>query len=143
MAEDTLDDLMATLMDDDIELILGIRMDMRLDRAILEPEALLDHPSMLRLQSPIQLDMVCLVRLIPRMHDLVGEVTIIGEEQKARRILVKPSHRIDALRRLDQVGDRTLGIRILHRRHDASWLVEHDVNLHLGMDYFVCDANDV
>jgi len=64
-----------------------------------------------------------------RMHQRVGEVPIVGQEQQTRRIIVEASNRHDARRfRRQEIEDRAPPLRIAQRRHDARRFVQCEIH---------------
>ena len=83
--------------------------------------------------------------LVLRMEQLLGEGTVVGEQQQAFRVVVEAADRVDVLGDLGQQvehGGTPLGI--LPRRHVSAGLVEQDVAMPAGdADALAVDADVV
>ena len=83
--------------------------------------------------------------LVLRMEQLLGEGTVVGEQEQPFRVVVQPPHRVDVLgdvRQQVEHGGTPLGI--LPRRHVSAGLVEQDVAMPAGdADALAVDADVV
>src|SRR5207245_2662707 len=62
-----------------------------------------------------------------RMHQLVRELAVVGDQQSAFDVVVEAAHRVDALGNALQVlRDGWAAFRIGERRHAPGGLVEHE-----------------
>src|SRR6266508_1950831 len=76
-------------------------------------------------------DLVLLVDLVPRMHQPVGEVAVVGEDQESRAVGIQPPDRkepvaVPALLADDVEDGRARGL-VLRGRDDAERFVQHHV----------------
>ncbi len=77
------------------------------------------------------------------MGELTGQITIVGEQQHTRRIAVKTSHRIDALRTciLHEVHDGLALLRVVTGSDEALRLIEQHINFLLKRDGLVVELH--
>ena len=85
--------------------------------------------------------------VVAGVHDEVGEIAVVGEQQHALAVLVQPANRVDALRHiLHQLGDTLSAQLVAHGGHIAARLVQHDVIFLIALlkvDPFAVDGDDV
>lgn len=75
-------------------------------------------------------DKIGLIDLLFRVHQRVGQFSVVGQEQQSLGIAVEPTDGIDALRQVrDQLGDGAAALFIVHGGHEAARLAEHAVDL--------------
>jgi hypothetical protein len=83
--------------------------------------------------------------LIAWMHEIVRETSIIGEDDKPRRLLIEASYRKDPLWHRDDIHDTLL--TILPREtggDDSSWLIEDIVHeIFLILYHRIIDFYDI
>jgi hypothetical protein len=78
---------------------------------------------------------VHLRRLLAWMQQSEGELAVVGQQQRARRAEIEPSHRYDARAGAFQVfGDRRASSGIGHRADDVPRLVEDEIDERLAQD---------
>jgi hypothetical protein len=88
-------------------------------------------------------DVIFLFEPEARVHDPVGEIAVIGQQQQPFRIPVEPADRVEALLRLDQFH-HGLAVTLVARGGDVPpRLVEHDVPAALRADDLAIDPNFV
>src|SRR6478752_7334250 len=83
-----------------------------LERAVLDEPAL--HLGDIRARD-----------LVARVHQPVGELAVVGEQDQPRRVRVEPADRVQPDAAVHQVGDHGAPMRVLHSRDDAGGLVDH------------------
>jgi hypothetical protein len=86
-------------------------------------------------------DLILLVELVPRMHDAVGDVSVICQKKQALGVPVEAAHRVNPFSGLHEVHHRPAIALILHGRDVASGLVEHDVARLLCAKALAIDSN--
>src|SRR5882672_2832869 len=81
----------------------------------------------------------------PLMHQLVRQLAVVGDQERALDVVVEPAHRIDPLGDALQVlRDVRPALRIRQRRHAAGRLVEYEPDLLLRIgDELAVDADQV
>ncbi len=73
---------------------------------------------------------VSLRHLVVRIHNALGKLRIVGQDQQTAGVQIQPSHRNHVLRQAaDQIVDRRPAFRVLIRRQVAFGLVEQNVFL--------------
>ena len=60
------------------------------------------------------------------MHDSVGEIAVIGEQEQAFGVAVEAANRVDALRHVDEFHHRPALALVVDRGDKTRRLVEHD-----------------
>jgi hypothetical protein len=68
---------------------------------------------------------VLLVEFVARVHDPIGDVAVVGQQEQPFGVAVKPAHRIDPLRDLDDVHDGAPVPLVLRGRDVAAGFVEN------------------
>ena len=84
----------------------------------------LDHA---RRRHAIHAHAVHLLDSVPRMHEVMGELTVVGEQQQPARVGVEPAHRKHPRAGRQELGDRAALLGIVQRADHADRLVEHEV----------------
>lgn len=130
--EHTPDDPVPTLVDHDAQDGPGFLVAQRTYLLRDHPVAVNGHPATQGLEhrwrrETVDERLILLLHLVARVHDAVGKVSVIREQEQAGRRPVEPSYRNHALRHVDQVHDGAAIPLVAHRRDIAGWLVEHDV----------------
>lgn len=87
-------------------------------------------------------NVIFLGQAVFRMHDPVGEITVVGEQQQSFGVAVEPSHGIDAFGHVDETHHRPPVALILDGRDEAARLVEQEVARPLAFDRVAIDEND-
>jgi hypothetical protein len=70
---------------------------------------------------------ILLVELIPRVHDPVGDVAVVGEEEETFGVAVEPTHRVDPFPDLDDVHHRPAVAFVFRSRDIAARFVEDQI----------------
>ena len=98
--------------------------------SIGEEDAAFKARDLFGVKSAVDRDFVRLVHAITRMRQAIGELTIVGEQQKAGALLVEASDRIQpgAARVIDEVNRAAAAFRVVIRADHAARLEEHDVD---------------
>jgi hypothetical protein len=106
------------------------------DRTIVQLDALRNAKHIIFGQRLVQDDMIELRDLAARVGQLLGQVTIVGEQQQACSLLVETAHRIDALwaRVLDKFHHGVTLIRVIGSGDLAFRLVQQDVTKLLAIE---------
>ncbi|MEA2528290.1 MAG: hypothetical protein QOF73_5517 [Thermomicrobiales bacterium] len=86
-------------------------------------------------------DVILLVEFIARMHDPIGHIAVIRQEEQSFGVAVKASDRIDPFRHLDEVHHGPSVPLVLRRRDIATWLVQDQVSGTLGTENFAVDTD--
>jgi len=86
-------------------------------------------------------DVVLLGQVISWMHDPVGDISVVGQQQQTLRLTVKTADRVDSLRHIDQVHDGPALPLVLHRRDEPARLVEHDESWALLAEHLAIDPD--
>jgi hypothetical protein len=140
------DDVIDSFEDDELEdqSLRCLAQDAKLagdDAMTTDDDAVADALQGLRGWSGQRQNLVLLVKPITRMHDAVGDITVVGQQEDAFRVTIEPANRIDALPNLDQIHDGPPVSLILGRRDIATWLVQNDIAGTLRPQYFAVDSN--
>ena len=103
----------------------------RVHRAVLQGDSLAQPVDDLVVNTPFHIGEVGLEHLVGRMCHAVGELSVIGEQDEPRGLGVQPAdvEESDTVRHPLQVGEIWAALRIVHRRDDATRLVEHVVDV--------------
>ena len=88
-----------------------------------------------------RLDLVDLVDLVGRVREAMREVTVVRQEQRARRVGIEPPDRDDARGMVDQVDDGRPSLRVARGRHRAGGLVQQDVGERLLRERLAVEAH--
>ena len=76
------------------------------------------------------------------MHEAVGQVAVVGQEQQALGHVVEPPDVCQPRRVIHQIEDGFSAARVGPGRHDARGFVQHDPDGRSGSDnLFAVDAN--
>src|SRR6185369_13856904 len=111
-------------------------LDLRgLSRAPLDLDALTKALQRLVVDGPLHLGHVNLGYALLGMSESLGELAIVGAEQRAAGVKVEAPYRDDARSSiLEQLTDRGPAFGIAQRAHHATRLVQHDVHQFFGHD---------
>lgn len=88
-------------------------------------------------------DVILLGQPIAGVHDAIGDITIVREEQQALGVAVQPANRKDALGDIDQIHDRPAATLVVHRRDVATRLVQDQVAERLRREQLAVHADIV
>ncbi len=82
-------------------------------------------------QRFVQRDLIYLFLLERRVHQFLGHIAVVGDEQYAETVLVQTSHRIYPLPAalFQQLHHRLVRMGVLHRSHISLGFVHHDIYL--------------
>jgi hypothetical protein len=69
------------------------------------------------------------------MSEVMGELAIVRQHERARRVSVQAADRNDSHLVADDPDDGWPPVRVSSRRHDAGRLVQQDVDERLGREY--------
>ena len=88
---------------------------------------------------------VYLVHVFLGRRNAMGPGPIIGDEQKARRIFIEAAYgkKAGSLVLAWQEADDRWRYIVFRRRHDAGWLVEHEINILFIMNSLTVDGYDI
>ena len=104
-------------------------------------------PARSRASSPpgraLDLRLVHLRHAVARMREPVGELAVVREQERARRVGVEAADRDDARLGRDEPDDGRATVRVARGRHDAGRLVQEDVREGLPLDALAVDLDDV
>lgn len=89
----------------------------------------------------VRQDVILLGQPVPRMHDPVGDIAVIGEEQQTLGLAVEPTDREDALGDVHEVHHGPATALIAHRRDVAGRLVQDQVAQRLRRQELPIDAD--
>jgi len=84
---------------------------------------------------------VLLLQPVPRVHDAVGDVAVVGEQQQTFGLAVEASDRVDPLRNLDQLHHRLAVALVAHGRDIAAGLVEQQVARRLASEQLAVNVD--
>ena len=81
------------------------------------------------------------------VHDAIGEVAVVGQQQQSLRVLVQPSHRVDTLFHVLQQIHHTPPVQFVRScGHIAPWFVQHQIAILFlsgQIHPFTADGNQV
>jgi hypothetical protein len=80
--------------------------------------------------------MVFLLEPVAWVHDAVGKLPVVGEQQETRRVAVEPAHGIHALGHLHEIHHRPPVTLIAGGSDVSAWFIEEDVSLGLRPNEF-------
>jgi len=103
-----------------------------LDRAVLQGDALLQAAQSLVVEQTLDLHEVGLRHLMTGMGQLVGELTVVGQDQQTVGVGVQTPDMEEPLMPGHVLLEAGPALRIVHRRDDTSRLVEHEVEVAPG-----------
>ena len=93
----------------------------------------LQGPEDLLVAKPRHLDMIDLLVVVARMGDVGDQVAVVGKQEKAAAVLVKPPHGDEAGGDgVDELRDATPAVTIARRAQIPDGLVQHDGALFPG-----------
>jgi hypothetical protein len=75
------------------------------------------------------------------MHNTIGDVAIVGEQQESLSFAIESTDWIDALFRVNQIHDGPAITFVFRRRDIAPRLVEQNVPGRLGLEQNAVDSN--
>jgi hypothetical protein len=101
------------------------------------PDPLQDHVARTRQRQ----DVVLLVELVARVHDPVGDVAVVGQQQQTLGVAIEAAHWVDALRDLDDVHHRAAVPLVLGRRDVTARFVEDQVPRTLRPEELAVDSD--
>jgi hypothetical protein len=84
---------------------------------------------------------IFLFELIAWMHNTIGDVAIVGEQQESLSFAIESTDWIDALFRVNQIHDGPAITFVFRRRDIAPRLVEQNVPGRLGLEQNAVDSN--
>jgi hypothetical protein len=86
------------------------------------------HPLQHALGRPCQRqDVVLLVEFVARMHDPVGDVAVVGQQEEPLGVAIETTHWVDPFRDLHDVHDGAPVAFVLRRRDKAARFVEDEI----------------
>jgi hypothetical protein len=88
-------------------------------------------------------DKVSLGHFIPRVHQLVCQLAIIGEDNKAGGIGIEPADTEDALAARDKIYSPFPALRVTVGANHALWLIQKKIDLLFGANLFTVDGDDI
>ena len=91
----------------------------------------------------LDLGLVDLLDLVPRMREPVREVSVVREQEDARCVRVEPADRDDAGLVLDEADDGGPTLRVARRRDDSGRLVQKNVGELLRDEKPAVEIDDV
>ena len=75
-----------------------------------------------------QFDQVLLFHAVPRVLEAVGQLTVVRQDDQPLGLPIEPAHGKEPGARRHELGDRSFGVAVPHRRGDADRLVEREVS---------------
>ena len=78
--------------------------------------------------------LVGLLDAVTRVHQPRGQLSVVREQEQARRVRVEPAHGEEATIGADQVDHGSPSVRVAHGRDDVGRLVQQHVGVRLGCD---------
>jgi hypothetical protein len=79
-------------------------------------------------------DVILLCQPEARMHDAIGDFTVVRQQQQTFGSAVEPSHRVDALLDLDEIKHRPPISLVVGGGDVTAWFVEEDIARLLAAD---------
>lgn len=86
-------------------------------------------------------DLILLVQVVAGMHHAIGDVTIVGQEQKALGVPVEPADRINPFRDLHKVHDRAAVALVFDGGDITARFIEQKVARALWLQNFAIDSD--
>ena len=86
-------------------------------------------------------DVVLLVEAVTRVHDPVGDVAVVGEQEQPFGVAVEPADRVHPLRHLDKIHHGAAVTFVFCRRDVAAGFVEEEVARPLRLEQLAVDAD--
>jgi len=92
--------------------------------------------------QPLHFGDVHLLGLVARVRERVGEIAVVGAEQRATGVEIQAPHGYDAnAYRFEQLRDRGPSLRVAQGTHHTARLVQHDVHERLGHQPLAVDLD--
>ena len=87
-------------------------------------------------------NLIFLCEPVFRVHNAIGDIAVVREEQQPFRVAIEPSNRVDPLWNVDQLHHGPAVALILDGRDVAAWLVEDEVAHARTLDWVAVDEDD-
>ncbi len=115
----------------------------RSGRAVVELDARTKPGELVPRRRALDLHLVHLRHAVAGVREPVGELPVVREQERARRIHVEAADRNHTRLGWDEPGDGRATVWVARGRHDAGRLVQEDVGEGLPLDALAVDLDDV
>ncbi len=128
------DQMRPTFRDNNLEPRVALRVfedfhRKRLGIAIFQANATAQTIERLIFRLAFDLRQVDPLHLVAGMGQVIGQLSIAGENQRPFRVVVESAYRIDPTgRSRKEIGDRLPALGIAQSRHHPGWFVEHQIS---------------